>query len=567
MKTLLLTLISFLMVTGLAGQTATKAPEQNTELTNEQKISQLLEPYSNHQTPGGILMVMRDGKVICNRAFGMANLQHGIAFSENTLTNIGSTSKQFTAFAIALLEKQGRLKVSDDIRSYLPELPDLGHTVTLAHLISHSSGYREFFNTLMMTGMAGSDEIRRSEVVPMVQRQPELQNIPGETWNYNNTGYILLAMVVEKVTGETFGKWMNANVFKPLGMEHTLVRMDPRQVIAGSAQGYGKDDQGNYRELTDLYVSTGAGGIYTTTGDLAKWIGNYLNPVLGDQSLIEQMTTPFVLNSGDKTNYGFGLTIDKLNGLDRFQHGGADMAHRSQFFVFPSVRGAVVFLSNNAGIAQNIPVKAAELFFSDVMEIKDNEEFNFDQEYTGFDPEKFDDFEGRFALEPAPDFVLQFVREGNKYYSQATGQPKVEIFPGSDSTFFLKIVRAGITFHRDASGKVSSMTLHQNGRHKANRIAADAWKPSAEDVAAYSGRYFSEELETWYTVTVNEENQLVLRHRRSGDTLINPNKPDHFNGSMPMAVVNFVRDEQNRVTGFKASNGRTTNVLFVKQDN
>jgi CubicO group peptidase (beta-lactamase class C family) len=566
MKTFVLTLLSFIMVARVIGQSAGTAPAADPEMTADQKISQLLEPYNQPGTPGGILMVMRDGAIICQKAFGMANLQHDISFGENTLTNIGSTSKQFTAFAIALLQKQGRLKVSDDIRKYLPELPDLGHTVTLAHLISHTSGYREFFNTMMMTGIAASDEIRRSEVIPMIQRQPELQNIPGETWNYNNTGYILLAMVVEKVTGESFDKWMNTNVFKPLGMDHTLVRMDPRQVVSGSAQGYAKDDQGNFRELSDLYVSTGAGGIYTTAGDLAKWIGNYFNPVLGDQSLVEQMTTPYVLNSGDKTNYGFGLSVDKLNGLERFQHGGADIAHRSQFFVFPTIRGAVVFLSNNAGIAQDIPVKAAEIYFADVMEINKDDEFNYDQEYVGFDPEKFDDFAGRYSLEPAPDFILEFEREGSKYYSLPTGQPRVEIFPGSDSTFFLKIVKAGITFHRDATGKVNSMTLHQNGRHKANRIMGDAWNPSGDDIAAYSGRYFSEELETWYTVTLNDENQLVLRHRRSGDIQIKPNKPDHFNGSMPIAVVNFVRDEQNRVTGFKASNGRTTNVLFVKQE-
>ena len=165
----------------------------------------------------------------------------------------------------------------------------------------------------------------------MIQRQPELQSVPGEVWNYNNTGYILLAMVVEKVTGEPFDKWMKEHVFEPLDMFNTLVRMDPRQVIRGSAQGYGNEEQDNFQELTDLYVSTGAGGIYTTIDDLAKWIGNYFNPVLGDKSIVDQMTSPYILNSGEKTNYGFGLMIDKLNGLDRFQHGGADLAHRSQF--------------------------------------------------------------------------------------------------------------------------------------------------------------------------------------------------------------------------------------------
>lgn len=564
MKTILLTFLSFLLFAHVSGQSVINLPSENTETSIQQKIDQWIEPYNNSYTPGGVILVMRDGAVIFQKAFGMANLQHNIAFTETTITNIGSTSKQFTAFAISMLQKQGLLDFSDDIRKYIPDLPDLGNTVTLAHLISHTSGYREFFNTLMMTGMNISDQISRSEVVPMIQRQPELQNLPGEVWNYNNTGYILLAMVVEKVTGEPFDKWMKEHIFEPLGMYNTVVRMDPRQVIMGSAQGYGKEEQDNFQELTDLYVSTGAGGIYTTVGDLAKWIGNYFNPVLGDKSIVNQMTSPYILNSGEKTNYGFGLMIDKLNGLDRFQHGGADLAHRSQFFVFPTISGAVVFLSNYAGISQDIPVKVAELFFADVMDTRKDDGFNYDREYTEFVPEKFDDFAGRFALEVAPDFVMEFAREGNKYFTQATNQPRFELFPGSDSTFFLKVVRAGVTFHRNEEGKVNNITLHQNGLHKANRIKEATWKPSTEDIAAYPGRYFSEELETYYSIVLNDSNKLVLRHRRTDDNLLKEVKTDMFNGSMPISVISFTRDGQGNITGFKASNGRTTDVWFTK---
>lgn len=249
MKTILLTFLSFLLFAHVSGQSVINFPSENTETSIQQKIDQWIEPYNNSYTPGGVILVMRDGAVIFQKAFGMANLQHNIAFTETTITNIGSTSKQFTAFAISMLQKQGLLDFSDDIRKYIPDLPDLGNTVTLAHLISHTSGYREFFNTLMMTGMNIADQISRSEVVPMIQRQPELQSVPGEVWNYNNTGYILLAMVVEKVTGEPFDKWMKEHVFEPLDMFNTLVRMDPRQVIRGSAQGYGNEEQDNFQNL------------------------------------------------------------------------------------------------------------------------------------------------------------------------------------------------------------------------------------------------------------------------------------------------------------------------------
>ncbi len=563
MKTIILVLGILLNVAFSFGQSG-NWPSNLDRDTVDIKIGEWIEPYNQLTTPGGIIMVMQDGKIVYQKAFGMANLQHHVPFTEKTLTNIGSTSKQFTAFAIALLERQGLLAFSDDIRKYIPELPDLGQTVTLAHLISHTSGYREIFNTFMMSGIGMSDQIRRTEVVPMIQRQPELQNIPGESWNYNNTGYILLSMVIEKVSGIPFDQWLEENVFKPLDMQNTLVRMDPRQVIKGSAQGYGKDEKENYIERTDLYCAAGAGGIYTTAEDLAKWIGNYLEPELGDKSLVEMMTTPYVLNSGEKTNYGFGLMMDKLNGLERFQHGGADVAHRSQFFVFPTVRGAVVTLSNNAGFASDVAGKVAELFFSESMEMKPADTFNFDQEYLGFKPERFDGFAGRYAMKEAPDFILEFEREGEKYYTTATGQPKFEIFPGSDSTFFLKVVRAGVTFHQNSEGATNSITLHQNGLHRADRIMEEAWKPSPEELSSYKGRYFCDELETFYLVEVNDSNRLVLRHRRIGDIELKANKPDSFNGTSTVSVVNFIRDDNGQITGFKASNGRALNVVFSK---
>jgi CubicO group peptidase (beta-lactamase class C family) len=221
MKTILLAFLCMLFTANISAQSENTITGK-TDAEILQKIDQLIEPYNNSNTPGGVIMVMREGSVIFQKAFGMANLQHDIPFTLETKTNIGSTSKQFTAFAIALLRQQGQLDLTDDIRKYFPELPDLGHTVTLAHLISHTSGYRELFNAFMMSGMDISDQIRRSEVIPLVQRQPELQNVPGEVWNYNNTGYILLAMVVEKVTGEPFDKWMMANVFVPLNMKNTI---------------------------------------------------------------------------------------------------------------------------------------------------------------------------------------------------------------------------------------------------------------------------------------------------------------------------------------------------------
>jgi CubicO group peptidase (beta-lactamase class C family) len=542
-------------------------------VSSEQKdaVQKLIEDFDNPETPGGVVWVMRDGKVIFEKSFGMANLTHNIPFTPSTPTNIGSTSKQFTALAIALLEEKGLLSVDDDIRKYIPELPDFGDTVRIWHLLSHTSGYREYLNSLMMSGRQIGDPIRLEEIILLVQHQPELQNKPGEKHNYNNTGYALLAMTIERVTGEEFPDWMRENIFLPLGMTHTQVRKDPTEIIPGSAQGYSLTEDEYYTEVQDIYASRGAGGIYTTLPDLEKWILNFHNPVVGNPALIKKLQTSFYLNNGDTLNYGYGLTMREMNGLKMVGHDGADVAHRSVLVMFPEVKGAVITQSNNSSFPNQIAKKTAEIFFADVMEMDEDEEETKDVvaeanpgEFV-YDIEKFDDLAGRYALEVAPDFILEFFRDGNKIMSQATGQSAFEIFPSSDSTFYLKVVEASITFHRNETGNVEQLTLHQNGHHKANKIHEPAWKPSEEDVKKYVGKYFSSELEAFYNIAVNQEGDLILQHRRINDLPLKAESEDEFTASFPIPNLKFLRNEQNEVTGFEAASGRSLGIVFEKQ--
>lgn len=532
----------------------------------QESVNKLIDEFNNESTPGGVVMVMRNGEVIFEKSFGMANLTHEIPFQVLTPTNIGSTTKQFTAMGIAMLQEEGLLSVEDDVRNYIPELPDLGETVRLWHLISHTSGYREYLNSLLMGGRQMGDMIRIEEVIPMVQNQPSLQNKPGETYNYNNTGYVLLAMVIERVTGEKFPEWMKKNIFQPLGMTQTLVRIHPGQVIPGNAQGYIKTDENTYLEAMDIPASMGAGGIYSTVPDLQKWVRNFYQPVLGNAQLMKKLQTPFTLNDGNTMSYAYGLIIGELNGLKMVEHGGADIAHRSMLMMFPDVKGAVITQSNNVSFPGHIAHQLAEIFFDDVMEKQD--------QYQGpdespdefvYDVKRFDELAGRYELEVAPGFILEFRREDDKLITQATGQGPAEIFASSDSTFHLKVAQASVTFHRNEDGKVEHLTLHQNGDHRANRIFEQAWKPSDEDLKMYSGRYFSAELEAFYTIAVNNDDQLVLQHRRIDDLPLKAESRDEFTATFPIRQLKFIRNEMGEVTGFEASSGRSTGIIFEKQ--
>ena len=193
--------------------------------------------------------------------------------------------------------------------------------------------------------------------------------------------------------------------------------------------------------------------------------------------------------------------------------------------------------------------------------VTENESTEFDAE--NYDPEDFDALAGRYALEIAPSFILTFTREEDKLFTQATNQPKVEIFPTSDSTFELRVVEASLTFHKNEDGEVKSLTLHQNGDQKANRLEEEPWEPTEEDKKAYAGRYFSEELETFYTVTANDSS-LVLAQRRLDDIQLTPTKKDVFGGSFPLAELEFVRNEAGEVIGLTVSNVRSRGIRFEK---
>ncbi|MBX2821152.1 MAG: serine hydrolase, partial [Rhodothermaceae bacterium] len=535
-----------------------------------ERVDQLLALYDSNDSPGAVVGVVSDGELTFAKGYGRAHLSYDLPFTTETVTNIGSTSKQFTAFSIALLAERGHLSLDDDVRDYIPELPDFGSVVTLRHMMTHTTGYREFLNLIAMTGrqLGKGEFIDRDELIEVVQRQPELQNEPGAEWNYNNTAFGLLTIVVERVTGEEFQDWMKENVFEPLDMHHTMFRKTQDTIVPNSSMGYINGEGGGYVEASDLGGAMGAGGLYTTVGDLAKWMANYHNAVVGNAETMKAMTTRYVLTDGDTTEYGLGLFIDEQSGLKRIQHGGADIAHRSMFMYFPEINSGVVALSNY-GSFLNPAGEIAELFFADRMMqdepvvMTQNEEsvaaFNPDD----YEPEAFDEFAGRYELEVAPGFILTFRRDGENLYTQATGQEELEISPTSDSTFKLKAVEASLTFHREVDGSVKSLTLHQNGHHIANRLADEPWKPSEADLASYSGRYFSEELETFYDVMV-EDSALVITQRRLDNINLTPTKEDLFRGSYPIVEVTFTRDDAGSVDGLLVSNVRSRGIRFDK---
>ena len=443
----------------------------------ERRTDQVMARFDGDHTPGAAVQVWRDGSTLYSKAYGMADLTHAIPFTPETSTNIGSTSKQFTAFAIMLQQERGLLSLDDDIREHIPELPAFDQTIQVRHLLTHTSGLREFLNLMRMTGrlLNEGDWIDRSELIDIVQRQPALQNDPGAEYNYNNTAFGLAAVIVERTSGQDFHVFMEENVFGPLGMTASMARPSPRDIVPNRSEGYTPSPSG-YRQIGDFGAAVGAGAVYASVVDLQTWVENYADPQVGTRASIDEMMTSFVLNNGEETGYGYGLSVGEQGGLMRVNHGGADVAHRSMLAYYPEIKAGITVQSNHAQFNSSVAFELAAAFFKDAME----------------EEEESDAADG--------------------------GDPADE------------------------------------------EAATEPWQPTEDDLGTFAGRFLSEEIETFYTFTVND-GELVRYQRRLGHAALTPgDDEDNFSGGGSSFA--FERDRNGVVIGFYLSSGRTRDVRF-----
>ncbi len=525
----------------------------------EKRVDQLMIFYSN-DAPGAVIGVMDQGQMIFAKAYGKANLTHNLDFKISTPTNIGSVSKQFTSFAILMLEKQGLLSVEDDIRKHFPELPDYGEVIRIKNLMNHTNGLREVYNLMPITGWSGEDKLLRSEVISLLKKQKELQASPGEEFNYNNSAYILLAELVERLTEKKFPQWMKENVFSPLEMNDSYVRTDPTEIIPGASQGYSNGENGLV-ESGDLYAAYGAGGIYTTPGDLAKWLRNFNDPKLGGAALIEKLVTPGMLNKGDTMKYAQGIGVGVYKGLKRYAHNGADVAHRAGMVYYPELNSGVIALSNNSGFSSGIIYPITDVFFKD--KLKEEEKVAQDTEATEVDANTLKQYAGKYKAEGI-GLIIEYKLEDENLVAYVTGQSGKKLKPTSDSTFAYEGVDASVLFHLIKDNK-SEEAVHTQGGSELMLKRLPPYAPALSELQKFTGEYFSEELETFYTIVV-KDSFLIAEHRNMKDIKLTPTEDDTFSGDVFfLGEVAFKKDKAGKVNGFTVSNGRTKGIYFQRR--
>ena len=283
----------------------------------------------NQATPGCAVGVGVNGKSVLERAYGMADLEHDVPNTPDTIFEAGSVSKQFTAAAVLLLARDGKLSIDDPVRKYIPELPDYGVPLTIRHMLTHTSGLRDWG---AVAGIAGWPRTTRAHthghVLDIVSRQKALNFTPGTAWSYSNTGYNLAAIIVSRVSGQPFADFSRERIFAPLGMTRTSWRDDFTRVVKHRAIAYDSQADGYHQDMPFENVH-GNGGLLTTVGDLLRWNENFAVPKVGDAAFLAEEQTPGRFNDGKPHDYAFGLYVRPYRGVDEVSHSGSTAGYRA----------------------------------------------------------------------------------------------------------------------------------------------------------------------------------------------------------------------------------------------
>jgi len=434
-------------------------------------IDSIFQPWNDPAGPGAAVAVTRNGRLIYSQGYGSAQLEYQIPITPTTIFHIASISKHFTTFAVGLLAREGKLSWEDEVDHHIPELPDLGHTFTLRQLANHTSGIRDQWQLMVMAGWRMDDVITHDQIMRMMMRQRELNFTPGTRHLYSNMGFSLLAEVVERVSGQPLGDFLEERVFLPLGMHRTHVHSDHTRIVPGRAYSYAplegswsatNERRIRWRKAPLNYANRGATSLFTTVEDLARWItAEFEGPTIGDDELWTELRERAILTSGDTVPYGLGLAVDEYRGLRTVGHGGSDAGFRTHLLHFPDYQlGIIVFSNsstfNSAGTARRV----AEVFLEDQMEppievaAQPRSEHSKDPDDVVFTNTELREYEGSY-YSPELETTYHLRVEGDELIMRHQRHPDLVLSPIDNDHFMARAIQMRtIEFTRDQGGRV-----------------------------------------------------------------------------------------------------------------
>lgn len=531
----------------------------------ENFIDQLF-PQLSDNTPGCVLAVIHKGKFAFQKSYGLANLGEHVAITADTVFDVGSVAKQFTAACIALLVERKELDLEDDIRAFFSDMPDYSYPILLKHLLHHTSGLKDYQELAYLKGLDEHTYYDTAYATRLLFNQPDLNFVPGDEERYSNSNYMLLGQVVEFVSGLSLREFADQHIFEPLGMLDTHFHDRFAEIVPRFAVGYVPDGAGDYEEFTSKIDVVGDGGLYTTLNDLLRWDQNFYANQLGNQSpaLLQLMTTPGRLNDDIAFDYGFGLILGTYEDKPVQRHGGVFAGYCSEMIRFPQEQLTVVCLANLATIAPwTVAEEVADLFFGNASEV-------IGQASTAPAPGDFEpvqnvnevsmeEFVGGYDLGAATP--LEVIQEEGNLMLKYGAEDILTLFAKSETVFFEPEYSILVQFRKSAGAGVPFMVFKTPDQEI---IAAKVPVKKMVDTQAlkiYEGDYYCEALRMVYRLFVDEKG-LQVSIDFNPPVLLHLTETDFAEGSL--GSIQFFRKEDSSIREFNLNSGRADYLRFVR---
>jgi CubicO group peptidase (beta-lactamase class C family) len=550
---LILLILGFTTTDILAQQNVTDKPRTvNDELAR--KADAFLSQWERNDMPGCAVGVVKEGRLVYKRGFGIANLDYDIPNTPSTRFQLASVSKPFTAFSIALLAQQGKLSLDDDIRKYVPEMPKYDETITIRHLIHHTSGIREYEALVRFGGLETDKAYSPKAILDMLARQKNLNFKPGEKYQYSNSGYFLMGIIVERVSGKSLRAFADENIFKPLGMKNTLIFDNRFEVIKNRAHGYQVGPDKSIRARSSLNDFVGASGVLSTVEDLYLWDQNFYEPKVGNKELISMITTPGTFNSGEKMDYAFGMWRDEYRGLPLIMHSGnINSGYRARIHSFPEQKFTAIALCNNTAILPSVIAdKLADIYLEGQLkpEVPKRDRVPEALPPAIALPEKEAlRYAGIYANSASGAVFKLNLTNGNLVYAappisgpiRPISKDRFAMIAGNDNYELVPVF--------NQSGTISEVKLIRNGGKPDVFIPVKPPLDSPQQLSGYAGTYHSDELDTNYRIS-QKGNNLVLKIAEFFEPSLTSVYADVFTGAGGQFNLSFSRNDRGEIAGF-----------------
>ncbi|WP_224484512.1 serine hydrolase domain-containing protein [Robertkochia aurantiaca] len=524
-------------------------------------IDPIFDEWNHTDTPGGAVGIVQNGELIFAKGYGMADLEHDVKITSSSVFYIGSVSKQFVTFCILLLEEQGKLDLDVPIQRYLPDFPEYDAELTLRHFIHHTSGVRDYLTLMNLQGKSYLDEVDEEEVYELIKRQKELNFTPGEKYLYSNSCYFMLAMVVEKVSGEPIREFADKHVFKPLGMKNTQFYDDNTKLIKNRVFSYRFQGPGKgYANTIMRFDLVGSGGVYSTVEDLFLWEQNFYQNKLGKgtQAIIERMHEEGLLNNGKSSGYAFGLVNGDHKGLKTVSHSGSLAGYRANLLRFPEERFSVIILSNRSDSDPSRKAyQVADFMLHDRLEEKIITETNEDVPVIF----SLEQIKGNYSVGPGSSVEIG-ISDGKLEVYQPWDKKRYHLKNIRDNIYHsLKDFNRFFEFSDLQNDKTQLLTIEAGGKFyeypRKTEIKAVEFDPDD-----YPGNFYNDEIQSTFSITHDNDGLKIQALKDQPRGLI-ATDTDLFVIKGNLGTIQFYR-RRGKIKGFKFDTGRVKNLKFEK---